>query len=452
VVKDAAARTAKEAGDGTTTSTILACRIAEIAFYNISNGDNPMDIKRGIDLASEYAVEKVNSMARNIEDDEQLRNIATISANNDKAVGSLIADVFRRVGETGAVRIEETQQTETSVDVTEGGQFNAGWLSPNFQNNVAKQVADYRDAMIFITDKKFETSFMELAPVMEIAAQAQKPILLITGGMEGEPLGTLVFNKMKSSFPVVAVTAPEFGDKRVEILEDIAAITGGTVISEARGHVLEEMTIDQFGTADRIIVSADFLTILGRNGDEESITERVNSIEYQKKEDRHGQNEWYFNRRIATLTGGIGIIYVGGNSETEARDKYFRVEDAVHATKAAMEDGYVLGGGLAYEILGGEILDNLDLFDIREGILNGASAVANALGTPLARIVGNAGAKYEDRGNMNQGYDALNDKWCDLYEAGIIDPVKVVKSAIKNACSVAGMLVTTDCIITNAKK
>jgi chaperonin GroEL len=457
VVKEAASRTAKEAGDGTTTSTVIACETASSGFKAVKKGANPMDVKRGIDLAAANAVNMIKHMSYEVEDGD-IENIATISANNDPVIGKMIAGVFEKVGKTGAVRIEETQQSETTTDVIEGCQLNGGMLSPNFVNNTGKRTAEYSDALIFITDKKFETSFMELAPVIEVAAKEQKPIMIICGGMEGEPLGTLVFNKVKSQFPVVAVIAPEFGDKRMEILEDVAAITGGTVISEARGHKFDEVTIDNFGTADRVIASSEFTTIIGRHGEVPAMQKRVEMIGAQKEEDRNGQQAWYLNRRLATLTGGIGVIYVGGNSESETKESYFRIEDAVHATKAAMESGFVIGGGMAYweigEHLRGDYGESIPK-SINKDTRKGYEALVNALFMPTFTIMKNSNASKLAWKQMTEmrpndyGYDALNDKYCNLLDAGIIDPAKVVRSAIKNAASVAGMLITTDCIITN---
>jgi chaperonin GroEL len=458
VVKEAASRTAMEAGDGTTTSTVIACEIAREAFKAVDTGANPMDVKRGIDFAASKAIEFATEMAMKIEDDKQLVNIATISANNDEVIGSIIADVFKKVGRSGAVRLEETQQTKTTVDVTEGCQLNSGWMSQNFMNNQGRQTAEYNDVLIFVTDKKFETSFMELAPVLESAMKKEKPLLIICGGMEGEPLGTTVFNKVKHSLPIVVAGAPEFGTKRIEILEDVAALTGAKFISEARGHKFDEITEEDYGSADKVVVSKDFTTILGRHGKQEDIDQRIEAIENQKAEDKHKTDMWYLNRRIATLTGGIGIIYVGSNSETETRDLYYRVEDAVHATKAAMEDGYVVGGGQAYW----QIYDHLamlqhdksyDMSRFNIDFMLGYQYAYLALKIPMETIVDNAGVDFHiDNADKGVGYDALNDQWTDLLKAGVIDPVKVVKSAIKNACSVAGMLVTTECVITDNPK
>jgi chaperonin GroEL len=296
VVKEAASRTASEAGDGTTTSTVIACEIAREAFKAVDTGANPMDVKRGIDFAASKAIEFATEMAMKVDDDKQLRDIATISANNDEIIGSIIADVFKKVGRNGAVRIEETQQTETTTDVTEGCQLNAGWMSQNFMNNQGRQTAEYTDTLIFVTDKKFETSFMELAPVLEHAMKQEKPLLIICGGMEGEPLGTTVFNKVKHQLPIVVAGAPEFGEKRIEILEDVAAMTGATFISEARGHKFDEITEEDYGLADKVVVNKDFTTILGRHGDQAKIEKRIEAIENQKTEDKHKTDTWYLNR------------------------------------------------------------------------------------------------------------------------------------------------------------
>jgi chaperonin GroEL len=392
--------------------------------------------------------------------DKDLRNIASISANNDPVIGKMIADVFKKVGKDGAVRLEETQMTDTVVDVIEGCQFGAGYLSPNFVNNAVKKTADYKDAAILITDKTFQESFTDLHPAIKLIVEKSNeqeksiPILIICGGMDGETLGTLGINKVKNQLPVVAVSIPDFGAERMEILDDIAVITGGTVITEERGLYIKDMTLEQFGTADRVIVDSATTTLIGRHGEVPAMQERVKEIEAQLKDDKHAQATWRLKKRIATITGGVGVIYVGGNSESEMKNSYYRIEDALAATKAALEDGYVPGGGVAYLLASKDcarIIDNRDQ-DL------GYTAVLEALRAPLKVIAENCG---EDgavvvnkvlRSKAGFGYDALEGKYGYMVARGIIDPTKVVKTAIKNAASVAGMLITTNCVITDKPK
>lgn len=461
IVKDAAARTARDAGDGTTTATVLASAIIDKALYYVGTKSNPMDLKRGIDRAVEEVIAEIDKMKMDVNGYDDIFNIARISANNDSEIGKMIADAFEKVGEHGAIKLEETQSTNTVVDVVEGAQFNAGFISPNFITNSTKRVADYEDVAILITEKNFTESINDLAPALELIIaksneqQRHIPILIICGGMEGEVLNVLVLNKIKEKFPVVAVTAPEFGDNRIEILDDIAFITGGTVISEDRGLSIKDMTLEHFGTAKRVIVDQHTTTIMGRNGDKEQIEQRIETIKSQIEDDKHKTQTWRLNKRIATLTGGVGVIYVGGNSETEMKDNYYRIEDALAATKAAMEDGYVPGGGVALLEAGKAV--KAVATDNRDQSL-GIDLLFSALESPLRVIAENSGLEgsvvVEKVKAMKNGYgyDALKDEYGGMVAKGIIDPTKVVKTALRNAASVAGMLITTNCVINDKPK
>jgi len=460
IVKDAARRTARDAGDGTTTATVLASAIIKKSLQYVGSNSNPMDLKRGIDIAVEEVVQNIDKEKFEIKDNNDLFNIASVSSNNDPVIGRMIADVFKKVGKDGAVRLEETQMTETMVDVIEGCQFNAGYLSPNFVNNAVKKTVDYKNAAIMITDKAFHESFEEIAPALKLIIDKSNeqeeaiPLLIVCGGMDGETLGTLVINKVKHKFPFVAVSIPDFGAERMEVLDDIAVITGGTVITEERGLHIKDMTLTDFGTVDRVIVDSATTTLIGRNGDPEAMKDRVKIIEEQIKEDKHAQQTWKLQKRIATITGGVGVIYVGGNSESEMKDSYYRIEDALAATKAAMEDGYVPGGGIALL----EASKQRTVASSNRDQSLGMETLYSALSAPLYTIAENCGKEgsvvVSKIMNVKKGYgyDALNDEIGEMVAKGIIDPAKVVKIALKNAASVAGMLITTNCVITDKPK
>ena len=464
IVKDASSRTARDAGDGTTSSTVIAAGIIEAALRYAKDSGSAMEIKRGIDKAVEDAIEFIDQIKTSVKGEEDIFNIARISGNNDDKIGNMIADIYSKVGKEGAIRIEETQMNDTTVDVIEGCQFNSGYISDIFINNKTKGVADYKDAAILITDKIFAESIEEILPalnlIVEKSNESQKPIplLIICGGMEGETLGSLTINKVRAQMPVVVVKAPEFGVERNEILEDIAILSGGTFMSEDQGRKIADITLEDFGTADRIVVDKYATTIIGRHGEQEAIDERVASVEHQMTEDREKRLTWRLRKRIATLTGGVGVVYVGGNSESEMKDYYYRIEDALAATKAALEDGYVAGGGVSY-------LRTSDLLAREESTIQskdqliGYQSLLFGLKKPLKLICQNAGLngdsimeKVLEEKNANIGYDVLKDEYVDMMQAGIIDPAKVVKAAIRNAASVAGMLLTTNCVINDKEK
>jgi len=462
IVRDAAARTAREAGDGTTTSTVISHSLISQAMKLISSGANPMDLKRGMEKAGEDFSEYIDKMSIPIKDTEDILNIATISANNDPKIGLMIADIFNKVGKSGAVRLEETGMNETVVDIIDGCQITGGMLSPNFITNQTKRIVDYSDVSVFITDKKFDNAFSELIPVLVASEQFNKPLAIICGGMEGETLGTLVINKIKKQFRVVAIQAPEFGDNRMEILDDLAAITGATVMSESRGFHIDKITADQFGAADRIICSDKMTTVIGRLGSKEKIESRIESIKQQQEDDTQGNQTWRLSKRMASLTSGIGIIYVGGNSDAEMKESYYRLEDALAATRAALDEGYLLGGGIAY-MNASNVLKQSNLRFYRDDEKSGYNIMINSLLSPIKTISENCGLNgdividsvIKNRtlySNENIGYNALTDKYGDMLTMGIIDPSKVVKAAVKNAISVAGMIITTNCTIVNEVK
>jgi len=464
IVKEAASRTARDAGDGTTSATVIANAIISQAFYYVGTKANPMELKRGIDMAVDRTIAYIDRIKLEVEGYDDIYNIARISANNDPEIGKMVANIFDKVGKNGAIRLEETQASETAVDVIEGCQFNGGYLSPNFINNQTKRTADYEKALVLITDKIFQNGFDEIKPALDIVIEKSNemqraiPIVIIAGDMEGEVLATLVLNRMKTKLPVVAVKAPEFGQDRMDTLDDLAAITGATVISEERGVKMEDILPEHFGFVDRVIVEQYATTFIGRNGDKEKIAERVSSIENEMEEDRNKNKDWKLRKRLATLTGGVGVIYVGGQTESEMKDSYYRIEDALAATKAAIDDGYVPGGGVAY-LLAAQEAEARILSEKPSDTMLGYQSLLNGLKSPLKTIARNAGVNPEttlekiiENDLWDFGYDALRNDFGGMIEKGIIDPAKVVKIAIKNAASVAGVLITTNCIINDKPK
>ena len=450
IVKEAAARTARDAGDGTTTSTVLVYEIVTKILKDKGFDEvNVTKVRAGIEAAAKDLINIIKESKKDVLTDDELKSIATISGNNDVTIGDMMLDVFNSVGKEGAVRLEETSMNKTVVDVAKGCQIESGFVSPNFANNAVKKITDFKDPSILITDKKFETSFKELIPALEIMFKQRKPKVIICGGMEGEPLGTLMINKMQEGLDVVVIEAPHFGTDRMDILDDIAAITGGTVISEARGFNLEDVTEAQLGTADRIVVDHNTTTILGRHGTDEEIKNRVESIETQKSEDREGNMAWRYKQRIASLTSGVGVIYVGGNSESEMKDMYYRLEDSLSATKAALDSGYVIGGGMSY-FNAALKLEKKRFKD--QSTRMGYMAMVKAAKKPVEWIMRNAGHQGEIPTELGLlGYNAVTCELSDIEKDGIIDPFKVVESCISNAASVAGMLITTNVIITDER-
>ena len=455
MVKEVASKTADIAGDGTTTATVLAQAIVSQGHKNVAAGANPMDLKRGIDKAVAVVVENLRSQSQEVGDNNQkVEQVATISANNDPAIGALIAEAMAKVKKEGVITVEEAKGTETYVDVVEGMQFDRGYLSAYFVTNTEKMVADLERPFILIYDKKI-SSMKELLPVLEPVAQTGKPLLIIAEDVDGEALGTLVVNKIRGALKIAAVKAPGFGDRRKAMLEDIAILTGGTVISEERGFKLENATMDMLGTAEKITIDKDNTTIVNGAGSAEDIQARVHQIKAQIETTTSDYDREKLQERLAKLAGGVAVLYVGAVSEVEMKEKKDRVDDALAATRAAIEEGIVPGGGVAL-VRATEALANLEGINFDE--TTGIKIIARAIEEPLRVIVGNAGlegsvivAKVKE-GKGDFGFNAKTEEYCSMYEAGIIDPTKVTRVALENAASVASLLLTTEATIVELPK
>jgi chaperonin GroEL len=455
IVKEAAARTARDAGDGTTTSVVLVWEIIrDIMERDDFENLNVTKLRQGIEEASKHLIKEAAKKKKDITKDKEIENIATISGNNDPEIGKMMLDVYKAVGKEGAVRLEETEMNNTLVDVANGCQIESGYINANFSNNKAKRVVDYENPLIFITDKKFENGFDELTKPLELMLRANQPAIIICGGMEGEPLGTLVINRVQKGLRVAAVEAPYFGSERIDVLDDIAAMTGAVMVSETRGFKIEDVTLEMLGTADRIVIDEQTTTIFGRKGEKEEIEKRVDYIKTQQEEDRDGLMKWRLNQRLASLTAGVGVIYVGGHSEAEMKDMFYRLEDALAATKAALHSGYVAGGGLAY-YRASDALPGMSETSLASNVpyAIGYTAMLNAAKAPVRWIMENAGFKGDMPTEIGKlGFNALTFELTNIEKQGIIDPFKVIESCISNAASVAGMLITTNVIITNKLK
>ena len=455
MVKEVASKTNDLAGDGTTTATILAQSIVNEGLKNVTAGANPMDLKRGVDKAVSTIVDELNKSAKTVgNSSEKIQQIASISANNDSAIGDLITQAFEKVGKEGVITVEEAKGTDTYVDVVEGMQFDRGYLSPYFVTNSEKMEADLESPYILLYDKKI-SAMKDLLPVLEPVAQSGKPLLVIAEDVDGEALATLVVNKLRGALKIAAVKAPGFGDRRKAMLEDIAILTGGTVISEERGFNIENTTIDMLGSAERVTIDKDNTTIVNGSGDKKEIEARVGQIKSQIETTTSDYDKEKLQERLAKLAGGVAVLYVGAASEVEMKEKKDRVDDALHATRAAVEEGIVAGGGVAL-IRARKQLDKIKA--INDDELTGIQIISRALGAPLRTIVENAGgegsvvvAKIID-GKNGFGYDAKSDKYVDLFESGIIDPKKVTRVALENAASVAGMILTTECALVDIKE
>ncbi|KIA85986.1 chaperonin GroEL [Kaistella jeonii] len=455
MVKEVASRTSDIAGDGTTTATVLAQAIVREGLKNVAAGANPMDLKRGIDKAVAEVVKNLQSQSQKVGDSsEKIKQVASISANNDDTIGTLIAEAFGKVGKEGVITVEEAKGTDTTVDVVEGMQFDRGYQSPYFVTNPEKMVAELENPYILLVEKKI-SSMKDLLPVLEPVAQAGKALLIICEEVEGEALATLVVNKLRGSLKIAAVKAPGFGDRRKAMLEDIAILTGGTVISEERGFTMENVTMDMLGTAEKVVIDKDNTTLVNGGGDEALIKGRVSQIKAQMETTTSDYDKEKLQERLAKLAGGVAVLYVGAASEVEMKEKKDRVDDALHATRAAVEEGIVPGGGVA---LVRSIPALNDLKGENQDQDTGIKIVKRAIEEPLRQIVANAGgegsvivAKVAE-GTGDYGFNAKNDQFVNMYEAGIIDPTKVVRVALENAASVAGMLLTTECVITEVKK
>jgi chaperonin GroEL len=450
LVKEVASKTADAAGDGTTTATVLAQAIYTIGSKNVAAGANPMDLKRGIDKAVLAVTANLAEQAESVGDDfNKIAQVATISANHDEEIGKMIADAMKKVGTEGVITVEEARGTETEVKTVEGMQFDRGYLSPYFVTNAEKMEAEMEKPFILISEKKV-SSMKELLPVLEGVAQTGRPLLIIAEDVDGEALATLVVNKIRGALKVCAVKAPGFGDRRKAMLEDIAILTGGTVIAEERGFKLENADLQYLGHCEKIIIDKDNTTIVNGSGDAEQIKARVNQIKSQIENTTSDYDREKLQERLAKLSGGVAILYIGAATEVEMKEKKDRVDDALHATRAAIEEGIVTGGGVAL-IRAIDALDNLQ--GINEDETTGINIIRQALESPLRTIVANAGGEAsvvinkvkEIKGGF--GYNAKNDTYEDLFAAGIIDPKKVTRLALENAASIAGLLLTTECVI-----
>ena len=455
MVKEVASKTNDIAGDGTTTATVLAQAIVREGLKNVAAGANPMDLKRGIDKAVSAVVENLKSQSQQVGDNnDKIKQVASVSANNDETIGGLIADAFARVGKEGVITVEEAKGIDTTVDVVEGMQFDRGYQSPYFVTNPDKMVTELDNPYILLVEKKI-SSMKELLPVLEPVAQQGKSLLVISEEVEGEALATLVVNKLRGSLKIAAVKAPGFGDRRKAMLEDIAILTGGQVISEERGFTMENASIELLGKAEKVVIDKDNTTIVNGAGDDAQIKARVNQIKAQLESTTSDYDREKLQERLAKLAGGVAVLYVGAASEVEMKEKKDRVDDALHATRAAVEEGIVAGGGVAL-VRAIESLNNLSGANQDEN--TGIRIVKRAIEEPLRQIVANAGgegsvivAKVAE-GKADFGYNAKTDEFVNMLEAGIIDPTKVTRVALENAASVAGMLLTTECVITEIPK
>jgi chaperonin GroEL len=451
LVKEVASKTADQAGDGTTTATVLAQAIYTAGSKNVAAGANPMDLKRGIDKAVQAVVANLKQQSKPIGSSAEIAQVGTISANNDAEIGQMIADAMDKVGKEGVITVEEARGTETEVKTVEGMQFDRGYLSPYFVTNAEKMETEFDNPYILIYDKKVST-MKELLPVLEQVLQTGKPLLIISEDVDGEALATLVVNKLRGSLKIAAVKAPGFGDRRKAMLEDIATLTGGTVISEERGYKLENATLEYLGTAEKIIVDKDNTTIVNGKGQKEDITARVNQIKAQMETTTSDYDKEKLQERLAKLSGGVAILYIGASTEVEMKEKKDRVDDALHATRAAVEEGVVPGGGVALV----RAIDALDaVVTLNSDEKTGVQIVRTALESPLRTIVANAGGEGSvvvqkvREGSGDYGYNAREDKYENLTAAGIIDPTKVTRLALENAASIAGLLLTTEAVISD---
>jgi chaperonin GroEL len=452
LVKEVASKTADAAGDGTTTATVLAQSIYAHGIKNVAAGANPMDLKRGIDKAVDAVVNHLKKQSKKIKDSSEIAQIATISSNSDETIGKMIADAMDKVGKDGVITVEEAKGTETEVKTVEGMQFDRGYLSPYFVTNTEKMEVDLDQPYVLIYDKKI-SSMKELLPVLEQSAQTGKPLVIIAEEVEGEALATLVVNKIRGALRVAAVKAPGFGDRRKAMLEDIAVLTGGKVISEEQGFKLENATLDMLGRAEKINIDKDNTTIVNGAGVKSEIQGRVAQIKAQIETTTSDYDKEKLQERLAKLSGGVAILYVGAATEVEMKEKKDRVDDALHATRAAVQEGVVPGGGVAY-VRAIEALKNpQDLGLLNEDQATGVNIVRLALESPLRTIAENAGQegsvivnKVRD-GKKDFGYNALENKFENFFEAGIIDPTKVTRLALENAASIAGLLLTTEAVV-----
>ena len=455
MVKEVASKTNDLAGDGTTTATVLAQAIVKEGLKNVAAGANPMDLKRGIDKAVKAIVADLEKQAKKVgNSSEKIMQIASVSANNDQNIGELISEAFGKVGKEGVITVEEAKGMDTYVDVVEGMQFDRGYLSPYFVTDSDKMIADLENPYILLFDKKI-SNLQEILPILEPVAQSGRPLLIIAEDVEGQALATLVVNKLRGGLKIAAVKAPGFGDRRKAMLEDIAILTGSTVISEERGFSLENVDLEMLGTAETVTIDKDNTTIVNGSGKASDIKARVNQIKNQIESTTSDYDREKLQERLAKLAGGVAVLYVGAASEVEMKEKKDRVDDALHATRAAVEEGIVAGGGVAL-VRAQKKLEKIS--DVSLDELTGIQIVSRAIEAPLRTIVDNAGGEGSvvinkvTEGKGDFGYDAKEDTYVDMLKAGIIDPKKVTRVALENAASVAGMILTTECALIDIKE
>jgi chaperonin GroEL len=455
MVKEVASKTNDLAGDGTTTATVLAQSIVKEGLKNVAAGANPLDLKRGIDKSVEAIVASLQKQSAAVGDSsEKIHQVASISANNDPTIGGLITEAFEKVGKEGVITVEEAKGTDTYVDVVEGMQFDRGYLSPYFVTDSEKMLSDLESPYILLYDKKIST-MKDLLPILEPVSQSGKPLLVIAEDVDGEALATLVVNKLRGALKIAAVKAPGFGDRRKAMLEDLAILTGGTVISEERGFTLENTTIEMLGTAESVTIDKDNTTVVNGSGSSDDIQARVNQIKSQIETTTSDYDKEKLQERLAKLSGGVAVLYVGAPSEVEMKEKKDRVDDALHATRAAVEEGIVAGGGVAL-LNAKKVLEKLKVENADE--TTGIQIISKAVEAPLRIIVENSGGEGSvviskvSEGNNNFGYNAKDGSYVDMLKEGIIDPKKVARVALENAASVAGMILTTECALVDIKE
>lgn len=455
LVKEVASKTGDQAGDGTTTATVLAQAIVNVGLKNVAAGANPMDLKRGIDKAVSAVVEGIKAQAQEVDDDiNKIENVARVSANNDEEIGRLIAEAMKKVKKEGVITVEEAKGTETTVDVVEGMQFDRGYISPYFVTNSEKMECEMDSPYILLYDKKI-SNLKDLLPVLEGVAQSGRPLLIIAEDVDNEALATLVVNRLRGSLKICAVKAPGFGDRRKEMLEDIAILTGGTVISEVKGMQLAQASIQDLGTAEKVTVNKDNTIIVNGAGSKENITNRINQIKAQIETTTSNYDKEKLQERLAKLAGGVAVLYIGAPSEVEMKEKKDRVDDALSATRAAIAEGIVPGGGIAYI----RCLSKLDeLKGDNDDENTGIAIIRRAIEEPLRQIVDNAGVEGAvivqkvKEGEGDFGYNARTDTFENFFATGVIDPAKVTRVALENAASIAGMFLTTECVIADKKE
>ena len=461
LVKEVAQKTADQAGDGTTTATVLAQEIFSLGIKNVTAGANPMDLKRGIDDAVRIVVSELEKIAKPINTSKEIEQIATISANNDSSIGAMIAEAMDKVGKDGIITVEEAKGTETSVKTVEGMQFDKGYLSPYFVTNQESMEAELESPYVLIYDKRI-SAMKEILPLLESTAQTGKPLLIISEDLDGEALATLIVNKMRGTLKVAAVKAPAFGDRRKEILQDIATITGGTLITDELGLSLEKVTLNQLGKAEKITIDKDTTTIINGGGKSEDIKARIELIKNQIDKSTSDYDKEKLQERLSKLAGGVAILYIGATTEVEMKEKKDRVDDALHATRAAVAEGIIPGGGTALirtiAALESPLTNNLNGKENDTDYITGFLIVKKAIEAPLKIIVQNGGGSAEviinevKGGKGNMGYNARTEKFEDLVVAGIIDPTKVTRLALQNAASIASLLLTTECVVATKKE